>query len=141
MKVPVLYIGLQAGYPDRGFPDFHLVDDPSGSSKKFDPKKHVIIGLDARAKSRGIKIPPQLWVMLLAIFFVGASTSAAEEVCQYVWHDHYKTNYRKRHKHEVCGSVAEHYQDDPFRSMQLYLPDLYIKEVPEDEGDTETPKN
>ena len=56
----MLYIGLQEGYPERGFPDFHMVDDPSGSSKKFDPLRHVILGLSRAARERGTQIPKEL---------------------------------------------------------------------------------
>ncbi len=80
--------------------------------------------------------------LITALLLYGSAEDGypAEEVCQYVWHDHYKTNYRLRHKHKVCGSVAAHYQDDPFRTMQLYYPDLYLREALENRGDTATTK-
>ena len=83
--------------------------------------------------------------LLLLSILIGALiaiASADETDCFYPWHDHYKTNYRKRHMHKVCGSVAEHYRkDEPFRTMQLYYPGVYLGEVPENEEDKITIKN
>lgn len=61
-KMPVLYVGLQEGFIDAGIPDFHLVDEPSGTTKKFDSDKHVIVGLAESARQRGVHIPNELIV-------------------------------------------------------------------------------
>lgn len=57
MKIPVKYVGLQKGFPEQGIPDFYLVDEPFGSTIKFDPAKHTIVGLSDSAKERGEEIP------------------------------------------------------------------------------------
>ncbi len=59
-KILVKYVGLQEGFPEKGIPDFHLVDEPLGATKTFDPEKHIIVGLSDSARSRGIHIPEEL---------------------------------------------------------------------------------
>jgi hypothetical protein len=59
-KIPVRYVGLQQGFSEKGIPDFYLVDEPNGSTKKFDPEKHIITGLSDSARNRGIHIPVEL---------------------------------------------------------------------------------
>ncbi len=77
---------------------------------------------------------------LFLLFICTASNVYADETCQYVYHDHYKNNYRIRHKHKVCKSLAEHYKNDPFRTMKLYVPEIYIEEDVSPEEDTDTKK-
>jgi len=90
---------------------------------------------------RSIEIVAAAAIVTLILWWGSAVAGyPAEEICQSVWHDHYKTNYRLRHKHKVCGSVAAHYRANPFRTMQLYYPDLYLGEAPENKGDTATIK-
>lgn len=57
-KIQVWYVGLQKGY--GATPDFHLVDEPSGSTKCFNPEKHAIIGLSEAAVKHGRLIPADL---------------------------------------------------------------------------------
>jgi hypothetical protein len=40
-RIPVTYVGLQNGY--GRVPDFIMVNIPSGSTIKYDPKKHTIM--------------------------------------------------------------------------------------------------
>jgi len=57
MRIPVLYVGFQAGDEVLKIPSFHLIDEPSGSTKVFTPERHVIIGLSFTAKEYGVEIP------------------------------------------------------------------------------------
>lgn len=109
MKEKVFYVGLQKGDKELGIPDLHLVEGESCSSKVFDEEKETIVGLTETAKRRGITIPKKLLVPFIALLMLMGSASFAygdATDCFYPWHDHYKTNYRKRHKHKVCGSVG-----------------------------------
>ena len=42
MKIPVVYVGLQKTLVNGK--DFHLVNEPNGSTKVYDPDKHEIVG-------------------------------------------------------------------------------------------------
>lgn len=118
-KEKVLYVGLQKGDSKLGIPGLHLVDVPSGTTLVFDPEKHEIIGLTETAKKRGITIPSILRTFLFALTMLTGSlvavASADEAGCgYYVWHDHHRHNYVKKHKHEVCDSLSDHYRlDEP----------------------------
>lgn len=65
-------------------------------------------------------------------FFAPMVPVVAAEDCRFVYHDHYKTNYRIRHKHQICGKVVDHYKtEEAFTVDVLYLPEFYLTE---DEG-------
>ena len=57
-KIPVNYVGYQEGMTEVD--GFHLVDDPTGSTKAFDPTIHIIMGLSMTAVYRGVTIPEEL---------------------------------------------------------------------------------
>ena len=66
MRVPVLYVGLQEGFKECGFPSFHLVDEPSGSTRKFDERRHAVVGISECAK-KGVEIPDPLIALRVRI--------------------------------------------------------------------------
>jgi len=117
MKEKVLYVGLQPGDSKLGIPDLHLVEGESGSSRVFDEEKQTIVGVTDTAKKRGITIPKKFLIPFIALLILmGSALAYAEEKgCgYYVWHDHHKHNYTKKHKHEVCDSLSDHYRlDEP----------------------------
>jgi len=60
MKIEVLYVGRQTGFEDLYPGPMHLVNEPSGTTKVFDSKKHKIVGIVEYARKYGIKIPAEL---------------------------------------------------------------------------------
>jgi len=56
------------------------------------------------------------YLILGAVWLLISSLVFAEECA---WHDHYKINYRIRHKH-CYDSLAEHYKDDPLRVQHFH---------------------
>ena len=89
-----------------------------------------------------------VWMIVLAVAFIllmqfasaGDSRRYVSAECNgsYVPHDHYKNNYRIRHKHCVA-SLAEHYRVDPLRSQRFHLPEE-PEPIPEPEKETEPEK-
>lgn len=65
----------------------------------------------------------------------------AQEKCSYTYHDHYKNGipnqYRIRHKHKICGTVAKHYQDDALTEQIYYVPEFYLEEDSEENEQNE----
>jgi len=138
MKEEVLYVGLQKGDSELGIPDLQLVEGEEGTSKVFDAQKQVIVGLTETAKKRGITIPSILRTLLFVLSMLMGSLVAVayadETSCgYYVWHDHPKHNYIKKHKHEVCDSLSDHYRlDEPLYTDYFHSKRTVVTEDRED---------
>lgn len=82
-------------------------------------------------------------VLTIAVLWCGSAIAWPDEVetCHYIWHDHYKVNYRIRHKHQVCNGLANHYDEDPVMTQYRIAPEIGVTYVIEGEEDTATTKN
>jgi hypothetical protein len=73
------------------------------------------------------------YLILGAVWLFISSLVLAEECA---WHDHYKVNYRIRHKH-CYNTLAEHYKEEPLRQQHFHAAEELDPQEPKEEKPVE----
>lgn len=75
-------------------------------------------------------------LLIIAMFLALPTVVGAECSGSYIAHDHYKNNYRIRHKHCV-SSLAEHYKEEPLREQHFHSQEELDPQEPKEEKPVE----